>query len=72
MHGNVWEWCQDGYGEYMLQKKPAKNPAEPKTGAYRVFRGGSWMNDPWYCRSAYRFRDFPDFHYRLIGFRTSV
>ena len=41
MHGNVWEWCWDGYGQY-----DAKSPAVDPTGATgvpsRVIRGGGW------------------------------
>ena len=35
MHGNVWEWCDDGI--------PGGNP-DDKTTAGRVLRGGSWSS----------------------------
>ncbi|MCP4695932.1 MAG: formylglycine-generating enzyme family protein, partial [Gammaproteobacteria bacterium] len=52
MHGNVWEWVRDWYGNYPAEAQT--NPTGPDTGSRQVVRGGSWLNDARYCRSAYR------------------
>jgi formylglycine-generating enzyme required for sulfatase activity len=54
MHGNVWEWCQDWYGPYPSEEMNA--PQGVQRGDARVLRGGSWKNDPLWCRSAARNR----------------
>jgi formylglycine-generating enzyme required for sulfatase activity len=52
MHGNLWEWCEDGYGEY--PNGDQVDPTGPAQGAECVLRGGSWLNDSGDCRSATR------------------
>jgi formylglycine-generating enzyme required for sulfatase activity len=54
MHGNVWEWCSDWFGETYYSESPRDDPQGPSSGEYRVLRGGAWYNIPWFCRSANR------------------
>ena len=70
MHGNVWEWCQDRYGDY-----PSGHVTDPdgaSSGSDRVLRGGSWHFNAWIIRSANRNRPDPDSRLRFNnhGFRV--
>jgi len=66
-HGNVWEWCEDRYGEY--PQGDTTDPKGPSTGDYRVLRGGSWNTFPERCRSASRNYAEPEYCNHDIGFR---
>jgi formylglycine-generating enzyme required for sulfatase activity len=70
MHGNVWEWCQDWYGENYYSQRSEVDPKGPDTGTARVLRGGSWFNLPRICRSASRLRLTPGYRFISGGFRV--
>ncbi|MBO4715474.1 MAG: formylglycine-generating enzyme family protein [Verrucomicrobia bacterium] len=52
MHGNVYEWCWDTYGDYPTTA--VTDPTGAISGSYSVLRGGSWRERASFCRSAYR------------------
>jgi formylglycine-generating enzyme required for sulfatase activity len=68
MHGNVYQWCQDGIRDY--PQKDVTDPQGPDGGDFRIVRGGSWYKEPGYCRSAYRHRGEPAMRYGNVGLRV--
>ncbi|WP_017660040.1 formylglycine-generating enzyme family protein [Baaleninema simplex] len=72
MHGNVWEWCYDQWHDSYSGAPPNERPwidNDNDSQKRRLLRGGSWDDYPWFCRSANRLRDNPDYRYVGVGFR---
>ncbi len=58
MIGNAWEWCWDIFDADVY-------------GAYRVFRGGGWLDKPRGCRASCRRKSHPTFKIDDLGFRVA-
>jgi formylglycine-generating enzyme required for sulfatase activity len=72
MHGNVWEWCSDGYDKEYYKQSPMDDPQGALGASSRVRRGGGWRGDPRVARSADRFRGVPGNRGYYLGFRVAL
>jgi formylglycine-generating enzyme required for sulfatase activity len=67
MHGNVFEWCEDGYET----SASATQDAAKGNTTYRVLRGGAWLNNANFVRSSDRDFFTPGGAFLSIGFRVA-
>lgn len=70
MSGNVWEWCQDRYGNY--SSEPQTDPTGPYVLAYRVIRGGSYSVNAGDCRVSNRDNLKPEYDWYHCGLRLAL
>jgi len=74
MHGNMWEWCLDGWREFTdgqeVNPRPSRAEINPR---YKVVKGGSWYVHGWECRSTARYALRPAVRYNTgIGLRVAL
>ncbi len=67
MHGNVYEWCLDRYGNYATDA--VTDPVGSASDSNRVLRGGGCCSVALRCRSAYRESNIPSRMSNYYGFR---
>ncbi|MBO4813566.1 MAG: SUMF1/EgtB/PvdO family nonheme iron enzyme [Muribaculaceae bacterium] len=70
MSGNVFEWCQDWFGDYDMM--PIVNPTGPEDGENRVRRGGSWGGTYNGSRVSFRRYELENIRYNYIGLRLAA
>jgi eukaryotic-like serine/threonine-protein kinase len=74
MHGNLWEWCLDegvdNYNNAPLDGSARGDINSRNSDKIRVVRGGSWLSDATYCRSAVRSYITATSSYRHVGLRV--
>jgi formylglycine-generating enzyme required for sulfatase activity len=76
VHGNVWEWCLDGYFGYdewtdVRLGDGLRGPVASARDRYRVYRGGCFRTVARYARSANREGDHPGRRSGELGFRPA-
>lgn len=67
MHGNVWEWCSSPF-----RGNSNQDIKIPNSRLMRIVRGGGWLDNGEYCRSAYSRHNPPDAIYDGLGFRLVI
>ena len=71
MHGNVYEWCADEWHQNYDGAPTDGSVWLDGDDRFAPLRGGSWLNNPINCRSAFRyFFNRRDDHIINSGFRV--
>ena len=69
--GNLYEWVSDWYDDAFYAAAATRNPRGPVAGTTKVQRGGSYINQPYRLRSAFRTKGDPTEHDPHVGFRCA-
>ena len=69
--GNVFEWVDDCWNDSYRSSPSDGGAWESGDCDRRVFRGGAWLNEPRFLRSAFRVRYAPGYRSNVLGFRVA-
>jgi formylglycine-generating enzyme required for sulfatase activity len=70
MAGNVWEWTSSRIRILSYLYAVSGELEDTNSPDNRVLRGGSWDDDYWFARAAFRFSNLPDYTDVFFGFRV--
>jgi len=70
VHGNVWEWCGDGYDADYYHHSPEEDPPGHSTDKFKVIRGGSWDTSSMNCSLDIRNSRPPEYGSTVCGLRV--
>ncbi|MEQ8767000.1 MAG: SUMF1/EgtB/PvdO family nonheme iron enzyme, partial [Planctomycetota bacterium] len=71
VHGNVWEWCRDGSGDYEIDPRAGDGLRSMDGSRARVYRGGGFGYTAEKARSAIRINLTPGLRFSLLGVRSA-
>ena len=71
VHGNVWDWVEDCFNESYVGAPSDGSAWMSGECDKHVLRGGAWIDQPRFLRSAFRLRDVTTRRYDLQGFRVA-
>lgn len=71
LFGNVWEWVSDWSGSFDSNSSNIINPIGPKTGEYKIIRGGSWDWAALPSSNVHSYLPTLDYSSNNIGFRCA-
>jgi formylglycine-generating enzyme required for sulfatase activity len=67
--GNAWDWCQDQYAA--ARSESDQQVLVLSNDQDRLLRGGTFLYDSSFLRSAQRYHHRPDFKFITVGFRPA-
>ena len=71
VHGNVWDWVEDCFNDSYVGAPSDGSAWMSGDCGKHMLRGGAWIDQPRFLRSAFRLRDVSLRRYNLQGFRVA-
>ena len=71
VHGNVWDWVEDCFNDSYVGAPSDGSAWMSGDCGKHVLRGGAWIDQPRFLRSAFRLGDVTSRRYNLQGFRVA-